>query len=90
MKGVGKPCEERGWGERAHWCRQDLEMRSQQCGIVGGKAFQAEGIAGAKALRQQPTGHAQGMQSMVSVAGMEGRGWKSLQRKTEGLQGVWV
>ena len=67
-----------------------MVLKDEQETAEGVRALQAEGIAGAKALRQQPTGHAQGMQSMVSVAGMEGRGWKSLQRKTEGLQGVRV
>lgn len=87
VRGVGKPHEEGGWGGRAYWCSRELEMRSQQCGSVGGNAFQVEGIAGAKALRQPPTGHAPEMQSMVSVAGIEGRRWEREARGTPGSLG---
>ena len=55
-----------------------------------GKTFQAGGTAGAKALRQQQTGHAQGPQSTVSVAGMQGARWGRCRERPEGPQGVWV
>lgn len=52
-------------GILVQWRPGDEESAVWQC---WGNAFQVEGIAGAKALRQPPTGHAPEMQSMVSVA----------------------